>query len=190
MDHGKQRVVTELGLGACSSVSTQVHFQRNSLRNRRNRVRESKGSKVSVCANWPPDALFVRETSSPSSDEAKSFDSALFEAKICSQAFSNTIVYWARNAVVFHQVHRGSVAHTQSISKNNFQSKGNLFQAPNLPPTNPLHCLSYTPAIMPSVVALNGQDRRRKLKGWSGEGLLRLDNIPWIAIQGLCWIGS
>ena len=76
-------------------------------------MRESKGSssegRVSVCANWPPDALFVRVTDSPTSNEAKSFDPALFEAKICGQAFSNTSGSLARDAVVSHQVHRGSV---------------------------------------------------------------------------------
>jgi len=76
-------------------------------------VRESKGSsskgRVSVCANWPPDALFVREADSPLLDEAKSLDHALFEAKICGQAFSNTSGSLARDAVVSHQVHKGSV---------------------------------------------------------------------------------
>jgi len=98
MDRGKQRDITELGLRASSSVSTQVYSRRNSFKYRRNRVRERKGSssegRVSVCANWPPDALFVRETGSHSSDEAKSFDPALFEAQICGQAFSNTLFLW------------------------------------------------------------------------------------------------
>ncbi|KAJ8440121.1 hypothetical protein Cgig2_003446 [Carnegiea gigantea] len=89
MHRGKQRVVTEP-----SSVSTQVYPRRNSVGNTRNRVHENKESssegRVSVCANWPPDALFVRETNSPTLDEAKSSDPALFEAKICGQDFSNT----------------------------------------------------------------------------------------------------
>ncbi|KAJ8435559.1 hypothetical protein Cgig2_015414 [Carnegiea gigantea] len=87
VDRGKQRVVTELGMRASSSVSAQVYSQRNNFRNRRNRVRESKGSSnegtVSICANWPPNALFVVDTSSPSSDKANSFNPAQFEANIC-----------------------------------------------------------------------------------------------------------
>ena len=98
LNRGKQRVVTELGLKASSSVSTQVYSPCNSVGNTRNRVHESKGSnnesRVSVCANWPPDALFQSETDFPSSDEAKSFDPALFEAQICGQAFSNTLFLW------------------------------------------------------------------------------------------------
>ncbi|KAJ8439616.1 LOW QUALITY PROTEIN: hypothetical protein Cgig2_020992 [Carnegiea gigantea] len=62
-DRGKQRVVTELGIRASSSVSTQVYSQRNSFENKRNRVHESNGSSsegiVSVCANWPSDALLL-----------------------------------------------------------------------------------------------------------------------------------
>ncbi|KAJ8435304.1 hypothetical protein Cgig2_026396 [Carnegiea gigantea] len=73
-------------LRASSLVSTQVYSRRNNFGNRRNRVHESKGSnsegRVSICANWPPDSLFVHETSSPSSDEAKSLHPALVEAKI------------------------------------------------------------------------------------------------------------
>ncbi|KAJ8445788.1 hypothetical protein Cgig2_027869 [Carnegiea gigantea] len=121
MDRGKQRVVTELGLRASSSVGTQVYSRRSSVGNTRNRVRESKGSssegRVSVCANWPPDALLVRETDSPSSDEAKSFDHALFEVKICGQAFSNTSGSLVRDAIVSHQVHRGSVAKEKQIQR-------------------------------------------------------------------------
>jgi len=47
-------------------------------------VRESNGSsgKGCACANWPPDALLVRDTSSSSTNEAKCVDPALFEAKI------------------------------------------------------------------------------------------------------------
>lgn len=107
MDRGKKRVVTELGLRASSSVSTHVYSGRNHVGNRRYRVLESKGSssegRVSVCANWPPNALFVREIGS-SLDEAKSFDPALFEAKICGLAFSNSSGSLTRDAVVSHQV--------------------------------------------------------------------------------------
>ncbi|KAJ8421305.1 hypothetical protein Cgig2_026689 [Carnegiea gigantea] len=60
---------------------------------------------VSVCANWPPDALLVCDTSSPLSDEAKSFDPALYEA-IYGQASNNTFVPLARDAVVSHQIHK------------------------------------------------------------------------------------
>jgi len=99
-------------------VSTQVYSRRNSFGNRRKRLRESKGSssegRVSIRANWPPDALFVCETSSPSSDEAKSLHPALFEAKICGQAFSNTIVSLARDAVVSHQVGFGHSSYIRS----------------------------------------------------------------------------
>ncbi|KAJ8423226.1 hypothetical protein Cgig2_027652 [Carnegiea gigantea] len=103
-----------------NSVSTQVYSRCNSVGNRRNRVHERKASssegRVSVCANWPPDALFVREIGSHSSDKAKSFDPALFEAQICGQAFSNTIVSLARNVVVSHQVHRVSVIYRTEIA--------------------------------------------------------------------------
>ena len=51
----------------------------------------------------------MREADSPLLDEAKSLDHALFEAKICGQAFSNTSGSLARDAVVSHQVHKGSV---------------------------------------------------------------------------------
>jgi len=75
-------------------------------------VHESKASssegKVSVCANWPPDAFFVREIDSPSSDEAKSFHPALFKVKNCGKAFSNTSGSW-QGMMFSHQVHRDSV---------------------------------------------------------------------------------
>ncbi|KAJ8420891.1 LOW QUALITY PROTEIN: hypothetical protein Cgig2_016234 [Carnegiea gigantea] len=111
VDRGKQRVVTELGIRASRSVTTQVYSQRNSFGNRRNRVRETNrsSSEGSVCADWPPDALLVRDASSPSTDEAKWVDPALFEAKICVQASSNAFVPLARDVVVSHQVHMGSL---------------------------------------------------------------------------------
>ncbi|KAJ8432672.1 hypothetical protein Cgig2_033998 [Carnegiea gigantea] len=94
MDRGKQKVITELGLRASSSVSTQGC---------------SCESRVSVYANWPPDALFVHDTYSALSDEGKSFDLTLFEAKIYGHAFSNTSGSLTRDVIVSHQVHRGSV---------------------------------------------------------------------------------
>ncbi|KAJ8426253.1 hypothetical protein Cgig2_013555 [Carnegiea gigantea] len=108
VDRGKQRVITELGMRASKSVSTQVYSRRNSFRNRRNRVRESNGcsSEGSVYKIWPPDALLVCDTSSPSTDEAKGVDPALYEAKICGQATSNSFVPLARDDVVSHQIHR------------------------------------------------------------------------------------
>ena len=100
VDRTKQRVAIEHVMRASSSVSTQVYSRRNSFRNRRNRVHEtnrsSSGDRVSVCANWPPDALFMLDTSSPFSNEATSFDPALFEANICGQASSNISVSSAR----------------------------------------------------------------------------------------------
>ncbi|KAJ8450026.1 hypothetical protein Cgig2_029388 [Carnegiea gigantea] len=125
MDRGKQRIVTDLGLRVSSSASTHVYTWCNSFGNKRNRVRESKGSssegRVAVCANWPPDALFVRETSSSSSDEAQIFDPTL-----------NTIVSWTRDVVVSHQAHRGSVvldihpiinAHANEVVENLWEDK-------------------------------------------------------------------
>jgi len=110
VDRGKQRVITELGIRASRSVSTQVYSRCNSFGNRRNRVRESNGcnSVGSVCKIWPPDALLVFD-SSPSTDEAKGVDPALYEAKICGQATSNSFVPLARDDVVSHQIHRGSL---------------------------------------------------------------------------------
>ena len=111
VDRGKQRFITELGMRASRSVSTQVYCRRNSFGNRRNRVRESNGcsSEGSVCKIWPLDALLVCDTRSPSTDEAKGVDPALYEAKICGQATSNSFVPLARDGVVSHQVHRGSL---------------------------------------------------------------------------------
>ncbi|KAJ8445033.1 hypothetical protein Cgig2_022553 [Carnegiea gigantea] len=109
VDRGKQRVITELGMRAPRSVSIQVYSRRNSSGNRRNMLRDSNrcSSEGGVCTNWPPDALLVCDTSSPSTDEAKCVDLALYEAKICGQAASNTFVPLARDAVVSHQVHKG-----------------------------------------------------------------------------------
>ncbi|KAJ8443711.1 hypothetical protein Cgig2_029616 [Carnegiea gigantea] len=106
-----QRVITELGMRASRSVSTHVYSRRNSFRNRRNRLRDSNGcnSEGSVCTNWPLDALLVYDTSSPSTDKAKCVDPALYKAKICGQAASNTFVPLARDVVVSHQVHMGSL---------------------------------------------------------------------------------
>ncbi|KAJ8423540.1 hypothetical protein Cgig2_024257 [Carnegiea gigantea] len=111
VDRGKRRVITELGMRASRLVSTQVYSRCNSFGNRRNRLRDSNGcsSEGSVCTNWPPDALLVCDTSSPSTDEAKCVDSALYDAKIGGQAVSNIFVPLARDAVVSHQVHRGSL---------------------------------------------------------------------------------
>ncbi|KAJ8429533.1 hypothetical protein Cgig2_025719 [Carnegiea gigantea] len=119
VDRGKQRVITELGMRASKSVSTQVYSRRNSFGNRRNRLQASNGcsSEGSVYTNWPPDALLVCDTSSPSTDEAKCVDPALYEAKICGQAASNTFVPLARDVVVSHQVHRDSLtAHKSAPS--------------------------------------------------------------------------
>ena len=52
--------------------------------------------------------LSVLDTSSPSSNEANSFDPALFEANICGQVSSNTFVSLGRDVVLSHQVHKGS----------------------------------------------------------------------------------
>jgi len=92
-------------------LSTQVYSQRNSFGNRRNRLLDYNGcsSEGSVCTNWPLDALLVCDTSFPLTDEAKCVDPALYEAKICGQAASNTFVLLARDAVVSYQVHRGSL---------------------------------------------------------------------------------
>jgi len=111
VDRRKQRVITELGMRASRSVSTQVYSRRNSFRNRRNRLGDKNGcnSEGSVFTNWPPDALLVCDTSSPSTDKAKCVDPALYKAKICGQATSNTFVPLARDVVVFHPVHMGSL---------------------------------------------------------------------------------
>ena len=79
VDRGKQRVITELGMRASRSVSTQVYSRHNSFGNKRNRVHDSNGcsSEGSVCKIWPPNALLVCDTSSPSTDEAKGVDPAL-----------------------------------------------------------------------------------------------------------------
>ncbi|KAJ8445690.1 hypothetical protein Cgig2_026017 [Carnegiea gigantea] len=118
VDREKQRVSTELGMRASRSVSTQVYARRNSFGNRRNRLRDSNGcsSEGSGGTNWPPDALLVCDTSCPWTDEANCVDPALCEAKICGHAASNIFVPLARDAVVSHQVHRGSlVLDTHSI---------------------------------------------------------------------------
>ncbi|KAJ8426869.1 hypothetical protein Cgig2_016087 [Carnegiea gigantea] len=56
-----------------------------------------------------PDALLVCDTSSSSTDEAKCVDPALYEARICGQAASNWFAPSAKDAVVSHQVPRGSL---------------------------------------------------------------------------------
>ncbi|KAJ8439280.1 hypothetical protein Cgig2_016828 [Carnegiea gigantea] len=85
VDRGKQRVITELGMRASRSVSTQVYSRRNSFGNRRMGVAVRASRSVSTQI-WPPDALLVCDTSSPSTDEAKGVDPALllflFEAAI------------------------------------------------------------------------------------------------------------
>lgn len=109
MDRGKERVVTELEMRASSSVNTQVYSRRISLGNGRNRVHESKGSTSEGSTYWSPDVLLVHDAGSPSADEAKRVDPALYEAKICGQAASNSFVPVARDAAVSHQAHRDSL---------------------------------------------------------------------------------
>ena len=62
---------------------------------------ESKASssedRVSICVNWPPDALFVRETDSPSSDAAISFDPLILlcsKLKFVAKLLAILVVLW------------------------------------------------------------------------------------------------
>jgi len=98
----KQRIITKLGMRASRSISTQVYARRNSYGNRRNRVRDSNecSNEGSGGTNWPPDALLVCDASFPSTDEANCVDPALYEAKICGQAASNTFVPLTRDVAV------------------------------------------------------------------------------------------
>ncbi|KAJ8421541.1 hypothetical protein Cgig2_017997 [Carnegiea gigantea] len=97
VDRGKQKVVTELGMRASSAA---LKFTPDATISRIEGIGcvrviglPVRVGSLSVQIGLQTH-LFVLDTSSPSSDEANSFDPALFEANIYGQASSNTFVSW------------------------------------------------------------------------------------------------